>query len=50
VTDVVVRGHWRRQAHGPKFSLRKVIWIEPHVRLPTGVEPAGHDYQVKEAS
>jgi hypothetical protein len=23
------RGHWRNQAHGPQFSLRKLIWIRP---------------------
>lgn len=23
------RGHWRNQAHGPGFSLRKLIWIWP---------------------
>jgi hypothetical protein len=27
-----VRGHWKEQAHGPKFSLRKDVWIEPHLR------------------
>ncbi len=25
-----VRGHMRNQAHGERFSLRKVIWIEPY--------------------
>ena len=42
---VLVRGHWRNQAHGPGLSLRKLMWIEPHVRgagLPTPV--AGHTY------
>jgi hypothetical protein len=23
------RGHWRQQVHGPHFSLRKNVWIEP---------------------
>lgn len=23
------RGHWRRQAHGPRRSLRKLLWIKP---------------------
>jgi hypothetical protein len=23
-------GHWKRQAYGPRFSLRKPIWIEPY--------------------
>ncbi len=25
----LVRGHWRNQAHGPKQSLRKTIWVQP---------------------
>ena len=25
------RGHWRHQAHGPKLSLRKDLWIEPMI-------------------
>lgn len=25
----LVRGHWRQQAHGPRHSLRKTIWVEP---------------------
>jgi len=29
---VRVRGHYRSQAHGPKHSLRKWIWIAPHYR------------------
>lgn len=44
----LVRGHWRRQAYGPKWSLRKLRWIEPHVRggdLPGQV--LGHEYEVK---
>lgn len=45
--DVVVRGHWRQQAHGPQWSLRKVIWVEPHIRLPTGDVAPGHDYIVE---
>ncbi|RMD69974.1 MAG: hypothetical protein D6819_05495 [Gammaproteobacteria bacterium] len=31
---VEVRGHFRWQAHGPKMSQRKLIWIEPHMRGP----------------
>jgi hypothetical protein len=23
------RGHWRNQPHGPAFSLRKLIWLQP---------------------
>lgn len=44
----MVRGHWRDQAWGPKHSLRRQKWIEPHVRgkdLPTPV--VGHNYEVK---
>lgn len=26
-----VKGHWRRQAHGPNRSLRKLIYIHPHI-------------------
>jgi hypothetical protein len=26
-----VKGHWRRQAHGPQHSLRKLIYIHPHI-------------------
>jgi hypothetical protein len=37
----LVRGHWRNQAHGPQRSLRKLIWIEPHTRGPSGEEAWG---------
>lgn len=47
-TDILVRGHFRRQAYGPERALRKVIWIEPHIRLPTGEEAPGHEYEVTE--
>lgn len=30
----MVRGHWRLQPHGPERSLRKAIWIDPHVKGP----------------
>jgi hypothetical protein len=45
--DILVRGHFRQQAHGPGRALRKVIWIEPFVRRPTGGDVEGHDYAVK---
>jgi hypothetical protein len=45
--DVLVRGHWRRQSHGPGHTLRKMIWVQPHVRLATGAPVAGHDYEVR---
>lgn len=44
----IVRGHYRRQACGPHFSERKLIWIAPHIRgkdLATALR--GHDYEVK---
>jgi hypothetical protein len=46
-TDILVRGHFRRQAYGPGRKQRKIIWIEPHIRLPTeeGKVP-GHEYEV----
>lgn len=30
----LVRGHWRNQAYGPKFALRKAIWVEPFWKGP----------------
>lgn len=45
---VLVRGHWRNQAHGPARALRTRRWIQPHVRgteLPTPV--VGHSYKVE---
>lgn len=30
----LVRGHWKRQAHGPNHSLRKLIHVEPYWRGP----------------
>lgn len=30
----LVRGHWKEQPHGPKSSLRKVIWRQPYERGP----------------
>jgi hypothetical protein len=32
--QVLVRGHWRYQAHGPAHSQRKWLQIEPHWRGP----------------
>lgn len=31
-----VRGHWRSQPYGPRRSLRRPVWIDPHVRGPEG--------------
>lgn len=46
-----VRGHWRRQVHGPGRTLRKLIWRMPLLRGTRQVEeadtePAGHVYLV----
>jgi len=30
----VVRGHWRQQAYGEKYSLHKRLWIKPHYKGP----------------
>lgn len=30
----MVRGHWKNQAHGPRRSLRKHIWIQPFWKGP----------------
>lgn len=32
--QILVTGHWKRQPHGPKGSLRKTIWREPYWRGP----------------
>ncbi|MEU3026079.1 hypothetical protein ABZ644_25670 [Nocardiopsis alba] len=29
-----VRGHWRNQAYGPARTLRRPVWVHPHVRGP----------------
>lgn len=43
----LVRGHWRSQAHGPKHTLRKVIWIRPHTRGGEADQVLGHEYVLK---
>lgn len=48
-TDILVRGHFRNQAHGIGRTLRRIIWIEPHIRLRTDTdEPMGHEYRISE--
>jgi len=45
---VLVRGHWRNQACGPKFADRRLTWIEPYVKgkdLPGLIQ--GHNYHIK---
>ena len=34
VVRTKVTGHWKMQAHGPKLSERKLIWIEPYWKGP----------------
>ena len=34
IVRTLVEGHWRNQAHGPRHSLRKLIFIEPFWRGP----------------
>lgn len=43
-----VRGHWRRQAHGEKRSLRRLMWIEPHWKGPEAAESMTRLYEVAE--
>jgi hypothetical protein len=43
----ITRGHWRHQAHGPRHSLRKLIWIAPFIRGKQLGSPSGHNYHVK---
>jgi len=45
------RGHWRRQAAGPKHSERKLIWIMPTiVRRDKGEPERGRIYLVDQAA
>jgi hypothetical protein len=47
-TDVLVRGHFRNQPYGKARSLRRVIWIEPFIRLPSGPDRSpGHEYDIE---
>lgn len=32
------RGHWKHQPHGPRNTLRKLIWIRPYWRGPNAAE------------
>jgi hypothetical protein len=44
----LVRGHWRNQAYGPGRTLRRLIWIEPHVRGgDLEGEVLGHQYDIQ---
>lgn len=44
----LVRGHWREQAHGPKLSLRKTLWIEPFWKGPEESRILLRSHAVKE--
>lgn len=41
----LVRGHFRRQPHGPGRGERKTIWIAPHWKGPEGAEAWAHIYE-----
>lgn len=32
----IVEGHWRSQPYGPQSSLRRPVWIAPHMKGPEG--------------
>jgi hypothetical protein len=32
----IVRGHWRSQPYGPRRSMRRAVYISPHVKGPEG--------------
>jgi hypothetical protein len=44
----LVRGHWRNQAHGPKASLRKTIWIQPFWKGPEGSRVLLRQHRIEE--
>lgn len=41
----VVRGHFRRQPHGPGRAERKTIWVAPHWKGPEGADAWAHIYE-----
>ncbi len=44
----LVRGHWKNQAHGPRSSLRKRIWIKPFWKGDEHARILLRNYKVKE--
>jgi hypothetical protein len=44
----LVRGHPKMQAHGPRHSLRKPIWVEPFWKGPEGARVLLRTHKVKE--
>lgn len=43
----MVRGHWRRQPHGPENQGRKLIWIRPYYKGPDLATTINKPYLVK---
>ena len=43
----MVRGHWRRQSHGPESQSRKIIWIQPYYKGPDIAVTINKPYLVK---
>jgi hypothetical protein len=43
----MVRGHWRRQPHGPERQERKLIWIRPHYKGPDLAATINKPYVVR---
>jgi hypothetical protein len=43
----MVRGHWRRQSHGPESQDRKLIWIRPYYKGPDLAATINKPYLVK---
>lgn len=44
---LLVRGHWKHQAHGSQSAERKLIWIEPYLRGPDVAEAVNKPYVVR---
>ena len=43
----LVRGHWKKQAHGQNMLLRKLIWIQPYWKGPEMADLINKSYSVK---
>ena len=43
----LVRGHWRRVAHGPQAALRRFQHIAPYWKGPEEAEVFGSEYKIK---
>lgn len=44
---MLVRGHWRYQAHGQQSLERKLIWVEPYLRGPDLADVVNKPYVVR---